>query len=173
MTRKLFLSNLLKLRRTIPMILLAFAADFVHCVDAFKSDVKKTPGSFSSWTALNSILPSLSFMKYIVFSLWPTCMTLHLEELNFNIHFCDQLAKLSKSFCNDSLSDSVTSQVELCSPMHTWLIETIALITEPCTFGDRVWSLFSLCFMFTTNLFCSCLYTWLDFCPERIYLHDC
>ena len=34
-------------------------------------------------------------------------MTLHLEELNSNIHFCDQLAKLSKSFCNDSLSDSV------------------------------------------------------------------
>ena len=30
------------------MILLAFAADFVHCVDAFKSDVKKTPRSFSS-----------------------------------------------------------------------------------------------------------------------------
>jgi len=30
------------------MILLSFAADFVHCVDAFKSDVKKTPRSFSS-----------------------------------------------------------------------------------------------------------------------------
>ena len=46
MTR--FLSNLLKLQCTIPMIVLAFAADFVHCVDAFKSDVKKTPRSFSS-----------------------------------------------------------------------------------------------------------------------------
>jgi len=35
-------------------------------------------------------------------------MTLHLEALNSNIHFCDQLAKLSKSFCNDSLSDTVS-----------------------------------------------------------------
>jgi len=49
MTRKSFLSNLLKLRCTIPMILLAFAADFckfVHCVDAFKSDVKRLPDLF-------------------------------------------------------------------------------------------------------------------------------
>jgi len=33
-------------------------------------------------------------------------MTLHLDALNFNIRFCDQLAKLSKFFCNDSLSDN-------------------------------------------------------------------
>jgi len=36
------------------------------------------------------------------------CMTLHLEALNFKIHFCDQLARLSKSFCNDSLSEFYT-----------------------------------------------------------------
>jgi len=40
MTKKSFLSNLLKLRRTIPMIFLAFAADFIYYVDGFKLGIK-------------------------------------------------------------------------------------------------------------------------------------